>query len=37
MSQGYDLKLTVRETGLADFVRAYQNQEKYLNIKLVSS
>ena len=30
MSRGYDLKLTVRETGLADFVRTYQNQEKYL-------
>ena len=30
MRQGYDLKLTVREMGLADFVRAYQNQEKYL-------
>ena len=30
MSRGYNLKLTVRETGLADFVQAYQNQEKYL-------
>lgn len=30
MSRGYDLKLIVRETGLADLVRAYQHQEKYL-------
>lgn len=30
MNRVYDLKLTVRETELADFVRLYQNQEKYL-------
>lgn len=30
MNRVCDLKLTVRETGLADFVRLYQNQERYL-------